>query len=173
MTNASLIAANRALLSEFSVSIASMIKGELSTRDRYMNEMSQKINVNSSTLCALLSRLADYEARIEELESKVGETGLTRAQIRDHVMRDVVLLIDGITVKPTESHEKAVLTFLNEHFVHPRGRAFELGEISCAYSLGKPSDKKRTQSVDLSRYVTTPLAVYPIIAAWNLLRQIS
>ena len=73
----------------------------------------KKTNVNSTTLCALLSRLADYEARIEELESMVGETGPAHAQVRDRVMTDVVLLIDGIAVKPTESHEKAVLSFLN------------------------------------------------------------
>ena len=42
VTNASLAAVNRALLSEFSANITNMVKAELQTRDAYMNEVALK-----------------------------------------------------------------------------------------------------------------------------------
>ncbi len=58
------------------------------------------------------------------------------------MLRDVVLLVDGLKLADKETHEHRVINFLNEYFVHPHGREFLPMDISCAYSMGKEKDDK-------------------------------
>ena len=74
------------------------------------------------------------------------------------MLRDVVLLVNGITLEKDQTHEARVVLFLNEHFDHPHGRDFTAADVTCAYSIGKPQDNKRTikvvfQTAWLRRYV--------------------
>ena len=54
------------------------------------------------------------------------------------MLRDVVLLIDGLKLEDKETHEHRAVAFLNEIFEHPHGREFMPMDLSCAYSVGKP-----------------------------------
>ena len=149
---------NKALLSEYTDKLTDYFKKELKIRDDYMNQVALKMNACGSTLVMILERLAEYEQRIQELEKEVG-TQDTPAQRRERMLRDVVLLVDGLSLADKETHEHRVITFLNERFVHPHGREFLPMDISCAYSVGKEKDDKTKtikvvfQSAWLRRFV--------------------
>ena len=58
------------------------------------------------------------------------------------MLRDVVLLVNGLTLEKDQTHEARVILFLNEHFDHPHGRDFIPSDVTCAYSIGKMTDNK-------------------------------
>ncbi len=153
VTLASIQAVNQSLLQDF----CGRVKRELKIRDEYINEMTVKLNAMSQLLFELVTKLAEYEHRFEELENAYG-TYDSRSQRRERMLRDVVLLVDGLTLEKDQTHEARIVLFLNEHFDHPHGREFIPADVTCAYSIGKPKDNKRTikivfQTAWLRRYV--------------------
>ena len=153
LTLATLQQANRALLLEFH----GTVKKELKIRDDYIKEMGVKLNSYASVMYAVLQKLSDYEERIQCLEYAL-EQKETKSQLRDKMLRDVVLLVQGLDLAENQTHENRVLAFLNQYFEHPHSREFIPSDISCAYSVGKPKSGKRTikvvfQSAWLRRYV--------------------
>ncbi len=127
---------NRVLLNEMCDKMTEKFNKELKIRDDYMNQIALKINACAATLIAILERLSEYDARICDVEAEVGSHD-TPAQRRERMLRDVVLLVDGLKLGDKETHEHRVVAFLNEKFYHPQNREFLPMDISCAYSVSK------------------------------------